>query len=167
MNTWSSQGIEGLSATSAATAIGLVQAALEEETMNCAVCEERFHTELESVEIAAVPVAAETIEEEVVVEPTVEEKHVEEAQVVEVPTVEIEEVTVQEVVVPEVKTPVAADVPQEDDDDYDPELDDDDDENAFGKAGIGQKFMIFWGKAKRKIEKVGDRTDAMIDNISE
>ena len=162
LNTWSSQGIEGISATSAATAIGLVQAALEEESMNCAVYEERFHTELEAVEIAPAPAAVETVEKEVVVETTVAEETVEEVQPVIVP-----EVTVPEVKAPAAAPEVPAEVKEEEDEDYDPELEDDDDENAFGKNGIGHKFMIFWGKAKRKIEKVGDRTDAMIDNISE
>ena len=162
LNTWSSQGIEGISATSAATAIGLVQAALEEESMNCAVYEERFHTEVEAVEIAPAPAAVETVEKEVVVETTVAEETVEEVQPVIVP-----EVTVPEVKAPAAAPEVPAEVKEEEDEDYDPELEDDDDENAFGKNGIGHKFMIFWGKAKRKIEKVGDRTDAMIDNISE
>ena len=45
---FSCQGIDGIMDTTASTSIGLIKAALEEEAMNCAVYEERFHTEVEN-----------------------------------------------------------------------------------------------------------------------
>ena len=62
------QGIDGIMDTSASTSIGLIKAALDEEAMNCAIYEEGYHTEVETVaeeEIAADVV----IEEEIKVEP--------------------------------------------------------------------------------------------------
>lgn len=76
LTSFSCQGIDGIMDTSASTSLGLIKAALDEEAMNCAIYEERYHTE---VEIPAVE------EEEIVV---VEE----EIPIIETPKVpEVEE----------------------------------------------------------------------------
>lgn len=76
LTSFSCQGIDGIMDTSASTSLGLIKAALDEEAMNCAIYEERYHTE---VEVPAVE------EEEIVV---VEE----EIPIVETPEVpEVEE----------------------------------------------------------------------------
>ena len=92
LTSFSCQGIDGIMDTSASTSIGLIKAALDEEAMNCAIYEERFHTEIE------VPAAEE-----------------------EEPVIEIVEEVVPEVVVPE-KPSVEdnyEDDDEDEDDDYD------------------------------------------------
>ena len=49
LTSFSCQGIDGIMDTSASTSIGLIKAALDEEAMNCAVYEEGYHTEVESI----------------------------------------------------------------------------------------------------------------------
>jgi cell division ATPase FtsA len=150
----SCQDIEGVYEPSAATSLGLIQAAIEDDCMNCATCEETFHTEVET------PVEMETV----VVEPEVEEAEViveEIAPEIEIPEVEIPE---EEEFDEEEELDEKEDE-KEEDDDYDEELEEDDDD--FGsrkkkpenKGGFMAKIKFIWNK-------INDDTDNMIDDMT-
>ena len=143
----SCQDIEGICETTAATSVGLIQAAIEDECMNCAICDEGYHTEVETPVEVAEPeeTVTEIIEEEVKVEVVVEE----------VPEV-YEPVYVEE------ETEVAED-PDEDevDEDYDEELEDEDDApvkktRENNKGGFVEKIRFIWNKFNDGIDTIID-----------
>jgi hypothetical protein len=155
----SCQDIEGINETTAATSAGLIQAAIEDECMNCAIYDETIHTEIET------PVEVPVLNEEPVVE--IED----EALVEEVPAVEEE---IEEESYPEEEEEedeeLEEELDQEDeaqDDDYDEELDEDYEDRAKPamKAGKGEngglfrKFKIIWNK-------LNDDTDNWIEGMS-
>ena len=165
LGTLSCQDVEGIYEPSAATSLGLIQAAIEDECMNCATVEETFHTEVETVVEETiveetVALAEETVAE--VIEEVVEEEVVAEEPPVEVP-VYAEAVYEEEVVEVEDE-----DEDEDEDDDYDEELEDDDDDTS-GKqrkkksgstgGGLMAKIKFIWNK-------INDDTDDMIDDMT-
>ena len=164
LGTLSCQDVEGIYEPSAATSLGLIQAAIEDECMNCATVEETFHTEVETaVEETVVEETVALAEETVAVgEETVA---VGEETVAEV----IEEVVEEEVVYEEEVVEVEdEDEDEDEDDDYDEELEDDDDDTS-GKqrkkksgstgGGLMAKIKFIWNK-------INDDTDDMIDDMT-
>ena len=160
----SCQDVDGIYEPSAATALGLIQAAIEDECMSCATCEETFHTEVET------PVEVETV----VVEPEVAEPEVAEPEVVEPEAVEpavcdetadVAEETEYEV--PEKTTPdVEPEETIEEDDDYDEELEDDDDDSGKKKKKKSENTGGLMAKIKFIWNKINDDTDNMIDDMT-
>ena len=157
LGTLSCQDIEGICETTATTSVGLIQAAIEDECMNCAICDETYHTEIETpVEVAeAEDVALEIIEEPVPIEIT--EDEIPEAY--EPEYVEEEEPDEEE---PE------ADPDEEEDEDFDEELEeeeDDDDDSPVKKTkknrkgGFVDRIRFIWNK-------INDDTDTMIDDMT-
>ena len=184
LGTLSCQDVEGVYEPSASTSLGLIQAAIEDECMNCATCEETYHTEIET------PVEVET-EITLVTEP--------ESELGEIPYIDIEEVTgtaaeevadaVNDMVAEEQpleeepfveEEPSVEEEPQEEEDeeldedeeddeeeeengqedeDYDEELDDDETSSGKGKGGLIAKIKFIWNK-------INDDTDDMIDNMT-
>ena len=162
----SCQDIEGINETTAATSAGLIQAAIEDECMNCAIYDETIHTEIET------PVEVPVLNEEPVVE-IEEEAPMENVPAEEVPAVEEE---IEEESYPdeeEEEDEELEEIDQEDeaqddeDEDYDEELDEDYEDKAkpAKKAGKGEngglfrKFKIIWNK-------LNDDTDNWIEGMS-
>ena len=168
----SCQDIEGIGETTAATSVGLINAAIEDECMNCAVCDETYHTEVETVvesvpeEPAAGAVTAEYPEP--VEEP---EKEIEVAEEQIEAEVEVEEDEADEEVDEEIDEEVEKEDEDVEDDDYDEELeeeDDDYDEELEDKpkkpkkkkeGGLLQKIKFIWNK-------LGDDTDNIIKDLA-
>ena len=168
----SCQDIEGIGETTAATSVGLINAAIEDECMNCAVCDETYHTEVETVvesvpeEPAAGAVTAEYPEP--VEEP---EKEIEVAEEQIEAEVEVEEDEADEEVDEEIDEEVEKEDEDVEDDDYDEELeeeDDDYDEDLEDKpkkpkkkkeGGLLQKIKFIWNK-------LGDDTDNIIKDLA-
>ena len=160
----SCQDIEGINETTAATSAGLIQAAIEDECMNCAIYDETIHTEIET------PVEVPVLNEEPVVE-IEDEALVEEVSVEEGPAAEEEidqESYPEEEEEDDDEEEELEDEAQEDeDDDYDEELDEDYEDRAKPamKAGKGEngglfrKFKIIWNK-------LNDDTDNWIEGMS-
>ena len=156
LGTLSCQDIEGICETTATTSVGLIQAAIEDECMNCAICDETYHTEIETpVEVAeAEDVALEIIEESVPVEIT--EDEIPEAYEPEY----VEEVEADE------EEP-EADPDEEEDEDFDEELEEEDDDDDSPvkktkknrKGGFVDRIRFIWNK-------INDDTDTMIDDMT-
>ena len=145
----SCQDIEGIGETTAATSVGLIHAAIEDECMNCAICDETYHTE---VETPVVETQAEEYAEAPVIE-TVEEVVIEE-EVVEA-EVETDEDDYDE----ESDDEQEKDEKEDEDDDYDEELDDEP-KNKKGKdGGLFQKIKFIWNK-------LSDDTDTIIKDLA-
>ena len=171
----SCQDVDGIYEPSAATALGLIQAAIEDECMSCATCEETFHTEVETpVEVETVVVEPEVTEPEVA-EPEVAEPEVVEPEAVEpavgdetadvAETVDVAEETEYEV--PEETTPdVEPEETIEEDDDYDEELEDDDDDSGKKKKKKSENTGGLMAKIKFIWNKINDDTDNMIDDMT-
>ena len=152
----SCQDIEGIGDTTAATSVGLINAAIEDECMNCAICDENYHTEVETVVDSApeveepaedIPAVAEepiteTVAEEVTVTVVEETEPVEEDEAFE----EDEEEEIEE---------------EEEDDDYDEELEDEPKKPKAGKkqGGLFQKLKFIW-------TKLGNDTDDIIKDLA-
>ncbi|MBR5567398.1 MAG: cell division protein FtsA [Bacteroidales bacterium] len=134
---FSFQGIDGINDTTATTSLGLIQAALEEEAMNCTSAVVR-HTEVEEAEEPETVVAEEVETAEVVYEE-------------ETPEVDV---TVEE---PEQN--------QEQDIYYDPEFESKEHKTEDSKP-LFKKLKIFWGSAVSKFGELSDKADEMIDDIS-
>ena len=145
----SCQDIEGIGETTAATSVGLIHAAIEDECMNCAICDETYHTEIET---PVVETPAEEYAEAPVIE-TVEEVVIEE-EVVEA-EVETDEDDYDE----ELDDEQEKDEKEDEDDDYDEELDDEP-KNKKGKdGGLFQKIKFIWNK-------LSDDTDTIIKDLA-
>ena len=147
----SCQDIDGIHETSAATSIGLIQAAIEDECMNCAIYEDTYHTEVECPVEEENSVSADEVksipseeEETITVE---DEKHVEEEE-----TMTLEEERVQEEV-----TEIDQES-EEDEEEYDDELDDDKGDKKSG-GGLIAKLVFIWNK-------FNEDTDNMIDDMT-
>ena len=156
LGTLSCQDIEGICDPSSATSMGLIQAAIEDECMNCATCDETYHTEVEY----PVEVETEVIKEEIHEEPKTET--VEEVVETEV----VEEVVEDEPV--DDDEPIDEEEPadeEKEDEDYDKELDDDDDSQtdkdtkSGGKGGLIAKIKFIWNE-------LNEDTDNMIDDMT-
>ena len=152
LNTFSCQDIEGICETTAATSLGLIQAAIEDECMNCAICDETYHTEVETpVEEVSAETEAPVVEtvEEVVIEEEVVEEEVEEE--------EVEEDDYDEELDDEQEKEGKEE--EDEDDDYDEELDDEP-KNKKGKdGGLFQKIKFIWNK-------LSDDTDTIIKDLA-
>lgn len=154
----SCQDIEGINETTAATSIGLIQAAIEDECMNCAICDETFHTEVETI-VETVPVEEVTVEETPVVEEIIPE---EPAPVEEEEYFEEEEDDYDEEL--EEESPVVEE--EEEDDDYDEELEDDEDDqpkpakksDKGENGGLFKKIKIIW-------KNLNENTDTWIKGM--
>ena len=156
LGTLSCQDIEGICETTATNSVGLIQAAIEDECMNWAICDETYHTESETPEevAEAEDVALEIIEEPVPVEIT--EDEIPEAY--EPEYVEEEEPDEEE---PE------ADPDEEEDEDFDEELEEEDDDDDSPvkktkknrKGGFVDRIRFIWNK-------INDDTDTMIDDMT-
>lgn len=164
---YSFQGIEGVTDSSAATSMGLIKAALEEEGMNCAVYEEGYHTEVEEKdEVITAEIPSEAMPVEYVAEDVVEvapeaQEVVSEPEDTFVETIvpEVVEEESQELYGPE-SEPDEAPEDEAEEDDYDPELEDDDEKT-------GHSFIdIFWGGIRKRIRKVEEKTDEIIDGMA-
>lgn len=154
----SCQDIEGIGDTTAATSVGLINAAIEDACMNCAICDETYHTEVETVAESA-PAAEEAAIEEVIIEIDAQEPVTEAVA---------EEVTVTVV---EETEPVEEDEAfeeededeeiEEENDDYDEELEDEPKKPKAGKkdGGLLQKLKFIWNK-------LGDDTDDIIKDLA-
>lgn len=153
LSTFSCEDIEGIGETSAATSFGLIQAAIEDECMNCAICNETYHTEVETL-VETVPETEEPAAvEEPVIETTVEEV---------VTTVEETESTyVEEEVIEEdaVEEEVSDEELEDEDDDYDEELDDEPKNKKDKDGGLFQKIKFIWNK-------LSDDTDTIIKDLA-
>ena len=170
LNMISCQDIEGICDTTAATSLGLIRAAIEDDCMNCAICDETIHTEVETP-VETVPVAEEPAEvvEQVVetiaeVTTTVEEPETAEVEE-EIEEEEIEEDDYDEELEDdeekddEEKDDEEDEDKDEDDDEYDEELDDEH-ENKKGKdGGLFQKIKFIWNK-------LSDDTDTIIKDLA-
>jgi flagellar biosynthesis GTPase FlhF len=166
----SCQDIEGVGETTAATSIGLIQAAIEDECMSCAVCDETFHTEVETiVETATVAEEPEVTvtAEETAAEPVAEETA---ATIAEDETTEEEETAdVEEADEDDQEQKWEDEEPEEEeeeeeeeeDDDYDEELDDEPKKPKEEKknGGLFQKIKFIWNK-------LGDDTDDIIKDLA-
>lgn len=155
LSTFSCQDIEGIGETTAATSLGLIQAAIEDECMSCAVCDETFHTEVETTFETADEEASSTVEE---IEPEYVEEEVEEEEVEE--EVEIEEDDDEE----EDYDEELEEKEEEDDDEYDEELDDEPKKkNKKSKeekeGGLFRKIKFIWNK-------LSDDTDNIIKDLA-
>ena len=144
LGTLSCQDIEGICETTATTSVGLIQAAIEDECMNCAICDETYHTEIETPVEEPVPV--EITEDEI--PEAYEPEYVEE--------VEADEEEPEE------------DPDEEEDEDFDEELEeeeDDDDDSPVKKTkknrkgGFVDRIRFIWNK-------INDDTDTMIDDMT-
>ena len=155
----SCQDVDGIYEPSAATSIGLIQAAIEDDCMNCATCEETYHTEVENpVEVETVAVEPEVAEPVAVVEETTYEVIEETTPVNEIEDEElvVESDEEEDTVVEEVE-----------DEDYDEELEDEDDDDSGKKkkkksentGGLMAKIKFIWNK-------INDDTDDMIDDMT-
>lgn len=152
LNTFSCQDIEGICETTAATSLGLIQAAIEDECMNCAICDETFHTEVETT-VEETPVVEAPAESEAHVVETVEEVVIEEEVVEE----EVEEDDYDEELDDEQEKEEKEE--EDEDDDYDEELDDEP-KNKKGKdGGLFQKIKFIWNK-------LSDDTDTIIKDLA-
>jgi cell division protein FtsA len=161
----SCQDIEGVGETTAATSIGLIQAAIEDECMSCAVCDETFHTEVETI-IETATVAEEpevtVTAEETAAEPVAEETA---ATIAEDETTEEEETAdVEEADEDDQEQKWEDEEPEEEeeeDDDYDEELDDEPKKPKEEKknGGLFQKIKFIWNK-------LGDDTDDIIKDLA-
>ena len=165
----SCQDIEGVGETTAATSIGLIQAAIEDECMSCAVCDETFHTEVETiVETATVAEEPEVTvtAEETAAEPVAEETA---ATIAEDETTEKEETADveeadeddQEQKWEDEELEEEEEEEEEEDDDYDEELDDEPKKPKEEKknGGLFQKIKFIWNK-------LGDDTDDIIKDLA-
>jgi cell division protein FtsA len=160
----SCQDVDGIYEPSASTSIGLIQAAIEDDCMNCATCEETYHTEVENpVEVETVAVEPEVAEPVAVVEETTYEVIEETTPVYEIEDEELvvesdeeEDYEEEDTVVEEVE-----------DEDYDEELEDEDDDDSGKKkkkksentGGLMAKIKFIWNK-------INDDTDDMIDDMT-
>ena len=152
LNTFSCQDIEGICETTAATSLGLIQAAIEDECMNCAICDETYHTEVETP-VEEVPAETEAPVVETVEEVVIEEEVVEE----EVEEEEVEEDDYDEELDDEQEKEGKEE--EDEDDDYDEELDDEP-KNKKGKdGGLFQKIKFIWNK-------LSDDTDTIIKDLA-
>ena len=180
LGTLSCQDVDGVFEPGAATSLGLIQAAIEDECMNCATVDETFHTEVETeveteaevaepvAEVAepvaevvaaeeAVELAEENVPEPIVEEPAVEEEDFEEEVVFDDEEIEEEEKEEEE------------GEDDDEDDDYDEELEDEEDDEdnpdkkkkkkSGNKGGIMAKIKFIWNK-------ISDDTDDMIDDMT-
>jgi hypothetical protein len=162
----SCQDIEGINETTAATSAGLIQAAIEDECMNCAIYDETIHTEIETVvegpaqtEDTMVEIEEEALVENVPVEEVPVEEDIEEESYPEEEEEEDEEL--------EEELDQEDEAQEDEDDDYDEELDEDYEDRAkpAKKAGKGEngglfrKFKIIWNK-------LNDDTDNWIEGMS-
>lgn len=163
LNTLSCQDIEGIGETTAATSLGLIQAAIEDECMNCAICDETYHTEVETP-VETAPAA----------EAPAEEKPAETAEPVAETASDVEEtapVTEEEVVEEDFEEDDVAeeeeaeeeeaeeDYDEELDDDYDEELDDEPKKRKGKDGGLLQKIKFIWNK-------FNDDTDTIIKDLA-
>lgn len=160
LGTMSCQDVEGVYSPSSATSLGLIQAAIEEECMNCATCEETYHTEVETLIEEAVP-TVELAEEEVIEAEPVEVAPVEESPIEVEEIEEVEEEIEDEEIDEEVEEP--EDI-EEVDDDYDEEIDDEIDGNAGKRNGSEGKGLI--ARIKFIWNKINDDTDDIIDDMT-
>ena len=167
LGNFSCQDVEGISETSAATSLGLIQAAIDDECMSCAVCDETFHTEVETT-VETVATAESAAEETVTTEETL---------VTEVPAIDTtaeDIVETQEVTEPgyeeeeddyneELEEEDNQSDEEEEDDDYDEELEDEPKKNKKSKAekdgGLFQKIKFIWNK-------INDDTDDIIKDLA-
>ena len=149
VSTLSCQDIEGIGETTAATSMGLIQAAIEDECMNCAVCDETYHTEIENIQEEPADEPVEELVEELAEEP-------------EQPEVIMDE---QEYDEEESETEEESEENEEEDeeDDYDEELEDEPKQKRkrqdTRKGGLKDKIIFIWNM-------INDGTDNMIDNIT-
>ena len=170
----SCQDIEGIGETTAATSVGLINAAIEDHCMNCAVCDETYHTEVETV-VESVPteeevtgetsaVTEETATETITVEYTepVKESEKEEEEVeveVEVDDEDVDEDDDDD----DVENEGYEEELEEEDDDYDEELEDEPRKPKKPKrnkeGGLLQKLKFIWNK-------LGDDTDDIIKDLA-
>ena len=164
LGTMSCQDVEGIYNPSSATSLGLIQAAIEEECMNCATCEETYHTEVETLIEEAVP-TVELAEEEVIEVEPVEVAPVEEAPVEVEEIEEVEEEIEDEEIEEEVEE---AEDTEEMDDDYDEEIDDEIDDEIDGNAGKrnGSEGKGLIARIKFIWNKINDDTDDIIDDMT-
>ena len=165
----SCQDIEGISETTAATSLGLIQAAIEDECMSCAICDETYHTEIETpVEKESVTVEVkpdQEIETETEVGPAVEIETTVGSEPVETPEpVEEQEEDYDEEL--EEEDFEEEEEQEEEEDDYDSELEeeevDDDTDKAAGKenkGGLFQRIKVIW-------TKIGTDTDIIIKDLA-
>ena len=172
LSTFSCQDIEGIGETTAATSLGLIQAAIEDECMNCAVCDETYHTEVETP-VETVPVPEETAAvEETVIETVVEEvaetqeetepAYVEEEEIYEEEDYEEEEEAAEEE--EEDYDEELKEEEDEDEDDYDEELEDEPKKKnkkpkTEKNGGLFQKIKFIWNK-------INDDTDDIIKDLA-
>ena len=164
LGTMSCQDVEGIYNPSSATSLGLIQAAIEEECMNCATCEETYHTEVETLIEEAVP-TVEIAEEEVIEAEPVEVAPVEEAPIEVEEIEEVEEEIEDEEIEEEVEE--VEDI-EEVDDDYDEEIDDEIDDEIDGNAGKrnGSEGKGLIARIKFIWNKINDDTDDIIDDMT-
>lgn len=153
----SCQDIEGIGETTAATSVGLINAAIEDECMNCAICDETYHTEVETV-VEDAPVDEETVAEAPVAaeEPVTEVVAEEEVAIAEeTESVEKDEVSEEE------EGEEKDDENEDDEDDYDEELEDEPKKPKAGKkeGSLFQKLKFIWNK-------LGDGTDDIIKDLA-
>ena len=174
----SCQDIEGIGETTAATSVGLINAAIEDECMNCAVCDETYHTEVETVVESAPTEEEVTVETSAVTEePATETITVEYTEPVKESEKEEEEVEVEVEVDDEdvdeddddddddddVENEGYEEELEEEDDDYDEELEDEPRKPKKPKrnkeGGLLQKLKFIWNK-------LGDDTDDIIKDLA-
>ena len=153
LSPFSCQDIDGIGETTAATSLGLIQAAIEDQCMSCAVCDETYHTEIETtVETAPAdeePAVGTTIKEAAVTPEKTEPAEVEEEGILE-EDIEEEEDYDEEL--------------EDEDDDYDEELEDEPKKkNKKPKTekdgGLFQKIKFIWNK-------INDDTDNIIKDLA-
>lgn len=163
----SCQDIEGIGETSAATSVGLIKAAIEDECMNCAICDETFHTEVETT-VESSPVEEETAEEETPIQtntvsddPVTEDVEEEVAPDTEETETEPEDTEEDlEETEEEDEELVDEELVDEDEEDYDEELEDEPKKpKANKKGGLLQKIKFIWNK-------FGDDTDNIIKDLA-
>lgn len=174
LSTFSCQDIEGIGETTAATSLGLIQAAIEDECMSCAVCDETFHTEVETT-VETAPATEETLETEENVIETADEEASSTVEEIEPEYVEeeVEEEEVEEEEEIEEEDDEEEDYDEEleekeeeddDDDEYDEELDDEPKKkNKKSKeekeGGLFRKIKFIWNK-------LSDDTDNIIKDLA-
>lgn len=149
----SGEGIDGIHDTTAATSIGLINAALEEESMNCAIADTVFeHTPIEEEEPEAQPQIVETAEDAEYIEP--------------------EEATEEENIENEEKengsrfSRFLKKLTSEDDEEEEEEEVEEEEEEEKEPRERWKLLKVLWGKAQRVGEVVGEKTDSLLDSIT-
>ena len=156
----SCQDIEGIGETSAATSVGLIKAAIEDECMNCAICDETFHTEVETT-VESSPVEEETAEEETPIQTNIvsDDPVTEDVEEEVAPNTEETETEDTEDDLEETEEE-DEELVDEDEEDYDEELEDEPKKpKANKKGGLLQKIKFIWNK-------FGDDTDNIIKDLA-